>query len=293
MKTRVAGAPISWGVCEVPEWGYQMDADRVLREVAELGLTAVEAGPDGYLPPEPAEAAGLLSRHGLELVGGFVPVVLHRPEVRESELRSVERQARSFAEAGAGVIVLAASTGKEEYEESVELGAGEWEELFATLAMIEEIGRDLGLSVVLHPHYGTVIERPEHVWRFLEGCETQLCLDTGHSMVGGGDPAELAGAAAGRVGHVHLKDVDGGLVEQILSGEMGYEEAVRRGLYKPLGEGDVDVRRVLELLEEAGYEGWYVLEQDVMIDGEPDPGSGPVHDVRKSLIFLSRVIQAA
>lgn len=291
MKTRVAGAPISWGVCEVPEWGYQMDADRVLREVAELGLTAVEAGPDGFLPPEPAEAAGLLSRHGLELVGGFVPVVLHRPEVRESELRSVERQARSFAEAGAGVIVLAASTGKEEYEESVELGAGEWEELFATLVMIEEICRDLGLSVVLHPHYGTVIERPEHVWRFLEGCETQLCLDTGHSMVGGGDPAELAWAAAGRVGHVHLKDVDGGLVVQILSGETGYEEAVRRGLYKPLGEGDVDVRRVLELLEEAGYEGWYVLEQDVMIDGEPDPGSGPVHDVRKSLTFLSRVIQ--
>jgi inosose dehydratase len=217
--------------------------------------------------------------------------VLHRPEVRESELRSVERQARSFAEAGAGVIVLAASTGKEEYEESVELGAGEWEELFATLVMIEEICRDLGLSVVLHPHYGTVIERPEHVWRFLEGCETQLCLDTGHSMVGGGDPAELAWAAAGRVGHVHLKDVDGGLVVQILSGETGYEEAVRRGLYKPLGEGDVDVRRVLELLEEAGYEGWYVLEQDVMIDGEPDPGSGPVHDVRKSLTFLSRVIQ--
>jgi inosose dehydratase len=293
MKTRVAGAPISWGVCEVPEWGYQMDADRVLREVAELGLTAVEAGPDGFLPPEPTEAAGLLSRHGLELVGGFVPVVLHRPEVRESELRSVERQARSYAETGAGVIVLAASTGKEEYEESVELGAGEWEELFATLAMIEEIGRDLGLSVVLHPHYGTVIERPEHVWRFLEGCETQLCLDTGHSMVGGGDPAELAGVAAGRVGHVHLKDVDGGLVEQILSGETGYEEAVRRGLYRPLGEGDLEVRRVLELLEEAGYEWWYVLEQDVMIDGEPDPGSGPVHDVRKSLTFLSSVIQAA
>jgi inosose dehydratase len=293
MKRRVAGAPISWGVCEVPGWGYQMSAERVLREAAELGITAVEAGPDGFLPPDPAEASRLLSEHGLSLVGGFVPVVLHRPEVRESELDSLERQARLFSDAGAGVLVLAASSGREGYEGSAELGDGEWEELFATVAVVEEIGGKYGLSVVLHPHYGTTIERPEHVRRFLDGCETGLCLDTGHSMVGGGDPVELAGSAAERIRHLHLKDVDGGLAERVVSGALGYEEAVRRGLYRPLGEGDVDVRRVLELLEEAGYEGWYVLEQDVMIEAEPDPGSGPMDDVRKSLNYLSRVIQSA
>ncbi len=286
---RIAGAPISWGVCEAPGWGYQMDAERVLREAAELGLTAVEAGPDGFLPREPAEALRLLSEHGLKLVGGFVPVVLHRPEVRESELDSVERQAALFSEAGAEVLVLAASTGREGYEQSAELDDEDWEELFATLAMVEGTGARHGLSVVLHPHYGTVIERPEHVRRFLEGCETGLCLDTGHSMVGGGDPVELAGEAAERVRHVHLKDVDRSLAQRVLSGEVGYEEAVRRGLYRPLGEGDVDVRRILELLEAAGYRGWYVVEQDVMLD----PGSIPMEDVRRSLEFLSKVIQSA
>jgi inosose dehydratase len=268
-----------------------MDAGRVLREAAELGLTAVEAGPAGFLPREPAEAFRLLSEHGLKLVGGFVPVVLHRPEVREPELDSVGRQAGSFSEAGAEILVLAASTGREGYEETAELDDAAWEELFVTLAMVEDIGARHGLSVVLHPHYGTAIERPEHVWRFLEGCETGLCLDTGHSMVGGGDPAELAESAAERVRHVHLKDVDRGLAELVISGEVGYEEAVRRGLYRPLGEGDVDVRRILELLEAAGYEGWYVLEQDVMLGAEP--GSGPMEDVRRSLEFLSRVIQSA
>ena len=287
---RIAGAPISWGVCEVPGWGYQMDAGRVLREAAELDLTAVEAGPDGFLPREPAEAHRLLTEHGLKLVGGFVPVVLHRPEVREAELASVERQAALLSEAGAEVLVLAASTGREGYEEAAELDDEEWEELFATLAMVEGIGAGHGLSVVLHPHYGTAIERPEHVRRFLEGCETALCLDTGHSMVGGGDPVELAGEAAERVRHVHLKDVDRGLAEQVLSGEVGYEEAVRRGLYRPLGEGDVDLRRILELLEAAGDRGWYVLEQDVMLGA--DPGSGPMEDVRRSLEYLSKVIQS-
>src|SRR5919112_1183263 len=111
MRPRVAGAPISWGVCEVPGWGYQMEPERVLGEAAALGLTAVEAGPDGFLPGEPEETVRLLSGYGLELVGGFVPVVLHDKEAREAELVSVERQAGLFASTGAGVLVLAAATG--------------------------------------------------------------------------------------------------------------------------------------------------------------------------------------
>jgi inosose dehydratase len=265
-----------------------MQASRVLSEAAGLGLTAVEAGPDGFLPREPAEAASLLSKHGLGLVGGFVPVVLHKPEARSSELGSVERQAGLFAAAGAGVLVLAAATGAECYEESAELGDDEWDELFATLAMVEEIGTSHGLNVVLHPHYGTEIETPEQVRRFLEGCGTDLCLDTGHSMVGGGDPVALTESASGRIEHVHLKDVDGDLARRVASGTLPYEEAVREGLYRPLGEGDVDIERVLEVLDRAGYGGWYVLEQDIMLEGEPD--DGPTAEVGRSIAFVKDVL---
>jgi inosose dehydratase len=277
MKPRLAGAPISWGVCEVPGWGYQMEAERVLDEAARLGLTALEAGPEGFLPGEPEEMANLLSRHGLELVGGFVPVVLHGPQVRDSELASVERQAGLFAAAGASVLVVAAVTGEEGYEESAGLEDEEWDEMFATLAMVEEIGSSNGLSVVLHPHYGTEIESPEHVQRFLEGCDTGLCLDTGHSMVGGGDPVALTQAAAARIRHVHLKDVDRDLAERVLSGTLPYEQAVRDGLYLPLGDGDV------------GYDGWYVLEQDIMLAA--DPGYGPAAEVGRSLSYLKGVLE--
>jgi inosose dehydratase len=285
---RIAGAPISWGVCEVPGWGYQMDAGRVLREAASLGIEAVESGPEGFLPGSPEETAHLLERHGLGLVGGFVPVVMHRSGLRERELGAVERQAELFAAAGAEVLVVAAATGNEGYEAGADLDEDNWRELFETLRVVEEIGTRRGLLVVVHPHYGTTIERPEHVRRFLEGCETGLCLDTGHTMVGGGDPVDLAREAAGRVRHVHLKDVDARLAEGVAAGAVGYEEAVRRGLYRPLGEGDVDVRGVLEPLREAGYDGWYVLEQDVMLDEEPAPGEGPVGDVEQSLDFLRR-----
>ena len=110
MSARVAGAPISWGVIEVPDWGYQMPADRVLREAASLGLTAMEAGPEGFLPDETAGVAEVLGGHGLSLVGGFVPAVLHDPQARDEQLALVEGRARFLADAGAEVVVLAAAT---------------------------------------------------------------------------------------------------------------------------------------------------------------------------------------
>src|SRR5256714_6287743 len=76
---RIAGAPISWGVCEVPGWGYQLSPDRALSEMREVGLAATELGPEGFLPAEPDALAAVLRQHHLTAVGGFTPVVLHVP----------------------------------------------------------------------------------------------------------------------------------------------------------------------------------------------------------------------
>jgi inosose dehydratase len=277
---------VSWGVIEIPDWGYQMPADRVLREAAALGLAAIEAGPEGLLPRDPAEVSSTLARYGLSLVGGFVPAVLHRPEVREPELAFVERRAQFFAAAGADVVILAATTGSESYEEVVELDENSCKELFESLSSVEEICARHGLTVALHSHYGTVIESDDQLWRFLEGCDTGLCLDTGHLVIGGSDPVGVAEQAAERVKLVHLKDVNRDLAKQIATRELSFKEAARRGAFRPLGEGDVDVSEVVDRLERSGYRGWYVLEQDTVVDAEPDEGEGPVTDVRKSLTYL-------
>jgi inosose dehydratase len=269
-----------------------MSAERVLGEAASLGLSAIEAGPEGFLPRDPAGATRVLGEHDLGLVGGFVPVVLHRADRREGELAAVERQAGFLAATGAEVLIVAASTGGEGYEAAMELDEDSWKELFGRLASVDEIGDRHGLTVAVHPHSGTVIERRDHVERFLEGCETALCLDTGHLMVGGDDPVRVAEVAADRVGIVHLKDVDRRLAERVAAGELGYEQAVRRGVFKPLGHGDVDTERVIELVEGSGYRGWYVLEQDIMLDDEPEEGEGPIEDVRRSLAFVESKLEA-
>ena len=291
---RLAGAPITWGICEVPGWGCQLAAERVLREVAGAGLRAVELGPRGFLPDDPAEVARTLRRHDLRLAAGFVPAVLHRPECRAEALEAVAGAAATLARAGAEVLVLAAELGNGAggYDRSAELADAEWTALLEGLERAREVAARHRIPLALHPHYGTAIERRADVERVLAESDVPLCLDTGHLLVGGADPLAIARTANGRVTHVHFKDVDAALAERVRRGGLGYREAVARGLYRPLGEGDVDVAGVVRLLQAAGYTGWYVLEQDVVLETEPAEGEGPAQAARRSVNFLQRIVQA-
>ncbi|MDG4824862.1 TIM barrel protein [Asanoa sp. WMMD1127] len=273
---RVAGAPISWGVCEVPGWGHCLPPERVLAEMAALGLTATELGPDGYLP---ADRGPLLARHGLAVAGGFVPVVLHDPA--HDPLPALAEALPSWE----GVLVVAAATGVDGYDARPELDATGWRTLLSNLDRIAA----LGVTAALHPHVGTMVERADEVRRVLDGSAIPLCLDTGHLLAGGTDPASLTREAPDRIAHVHLKDVDASRAARVRAGEVTYTDAVRAGMYRPLGDGDVDVAAIVSTLTAAGYAGWYVLEQDTMLDTDPPPGQGPVTDVRRSLEHLRKV----
>jgi sugar phosphate isomerase/epimerase len=208
-QNMIAGAPISWGVCEVPGWGYQLPPDRVLTEMREIGLAATELGPEGFLPAEPEAMADVLSRHQLHAIGGFTPLLLHRPD--HDPLRDVIEVLERYGATGARTLVLSA-------------------------ALTRQV-----------PH---------------------------------------------RIAHTHMKDVDLGLARQVQSGRLTYTEAVRDGMYRPLGTGDVDVAAIVGHLRTQGYAGWYVLEQDTILTEEP-PGEGPAADVNTSAAYLRRVISSS
>ncbi|MFD6826578.1 TIM barrel protein [Streptomyces sp. NPDC060085] len=284
IENRIAGAPISWGVCEVPDWGHLMSPDRVFEEMRQIGLTATEAGPDDFLPWNHGNVAGYLADKGLGLVGGFVPTVLHRDP--ETALAAVHRAAQRFTDAGGNVVVLAAATGQVGYDERPELSRAEWNILCRTLNEAVTVGSEYGATVVLHPHMGTVVENSDEVWRVLHNTQISLCIDTGHLLIGGVDPYELVRQATSRVGHVHFKDVDASTAARVQSGEISYTTAIKQGLYRPLGKGDVEVDGIVATLESHGYSGWYVLEQDLVLSSEPSSGEGPILDVIESRDFL-------
>ncbi|MGV9866833.1 sugar phosphate isomerase/epimerase family protein [Rhodococcus koreensis] len=280
---RIAGAPISWGVCEVPGWGHQLGPERVLSEMRDAGLEAAEIGPDGFLPADPQELAATLASYDLKAVGGFTPVLLH--DAGHDPVPDITGALAAFTAAGAEVLVLAAITGSDGYDSRPDLDDAGWKTLLSNLDRLHDVAAEQGIRAVLHPHVGTMIEKHTEVQRVLEGSSIPLCLDTGHLLIGGTDPLELARAAADRITHTHLKDVDAEFAARVQAGELSYTQAVAQGMYTPLGTGDVDVAGVVRHLVDSGFDGWFVLEQDTILAGEPD-GEGPVADVKASAAFL-------
>ena len=282
----MAAAPISWGVCEVPGWGVQLPPERVLAEMAALGFEATELGPVDWLPLEPVALRAQLDLHGLRLVGGFVPLVLHEPDPGPAR-DEAERVGRALAAACAELFV-AALVMDAAWAPPQPLDDEAWRLVSDNLARIEELVNALGLELVVHPHAGTLIEREEEIERLLAATEVPLCLDTGHLAIAEVDPVELVHRHGGRIKHVHLKDVNQELAERYRSRELTLVEATQEGLFRPLGQGDSPIAEVVELLDQTGYERWLVLEQDTAITGEEPPvGRGPVLDVQASVAYLN------
>jgi inosose dehydratase len=283
---RLAGAPISWGVCEVPGWGLQLRPERVLAEMAALGLHATELGPQGWLPLDGARARALLDRHGLRLVGAFVPLVVHEADL-SSTREHARRAAQQLADAGADVFV-AALVADLEWSTPAPLDDDGWRRAGAHLRELHDLVAGQGLTLVLHPHVGTFAESAQDIQRALTHTDVPWCFDTGHLLIGGVDPVEFVRHHGERIGHVHLKDVDAPLAERVRRGELSLVQATQAGLFRPLGEGDARIDEVVRLLDAIGYERWFVLEQDLAITGsEPPVDGGPALDVRKSIEFLS------
>ena len=283
---KIAGAPISWGVCEVPGWGHQLSAEQVLAEMREVGLTATELGPDGFLPSDPEELTATLGSNGLRCVGIFVPVVLH--DTDHDPLADIEGPLDAVITSQGDVLVLAAATGADGYDSRPTLDDSQWATLLANLDRLAAAAADRGVLAVLHPHVGTMVETRSDVDRVLHGANIKLCLDTGHLLIGGTDPLALTLQVPDRVAHAHLKDVDAALAARVQAGELTYTEAVRAGMYTPLGAGDVDIAGIVTALRANGFDGWFVMEQDTILDGEPTD-EGPVRDVRTSVAFMHEV----
>lgn len=286
LSKQLAGAPISWGVCEANGWGYQMDPERVLTEMRECGITATELGPDGYLPQDAKALAALLSAHDMSLCGAFVPLVLHKRDRLASSYERARRQAQVLAELNAENFVLATPAEDGDYDHRDPMDASAKAVFAESLPAIAHIAESFGLQMVVHPHGGTMFETPEDIDFLLNDTDVNLCLDTGHVVVGGGKPLQVAQKAGSRIKHVHLKDCDAAAANRIRQGLSTYSAEVKAGMYRPLGKGDAQIAEVIRFLESIDYRGKLVLEQDVMLGSEPKAHSGPVEAVVESIDFL-------
>ena len=285
--SRIAAAPISWGVCEVPGWGLQLSPERVLTEMRQLGFTHTELGSAGWLPQSTPELQTVLRRHELSLLAAFIPLVMHDAEQAETTLSKAAAAAKLLSDSG-GTHFNTAPITSVDWQPRHELSSQEWQHLCTMVEEVERICDDHGLTQVIHEHVGCVIETADEVRTLLDSTPSALVVDTGHLAVGGFSPIDLVKQFPERVGLVHLKDTNIDVAERLNRQELTLMEAVKAGLFTTLGQGDLDLAEFITALEASGYRGRYVIEQDCAITGDPpDPGEGPATAVAASLGFLN------
>ncbi len=295
---KVANAPCSWGVLEFDLEGEAAGYKQVLDEMQATGYKGTELGDWGFMPTDPEELNRDIAARGLTLLGAFVPVALNDAAAHDDGVTVAVRTARLLAAAAGDTpfIVLADDNGTDairtqnagRIQPEHGLSEAHWQ-TFASGA--EKVARTVkettGLRTVFHHHCAGYVETPAEVEKLLSLTDPNLlglCFDTGHYRFGGGDPVVGLKKHADRIWHVHFKDCQPDVAAQSRREGWDYFQSVKHGVFSELGQGDVDFTAVLSALQAQKYDGWIVVEQDVL------PGMGnPKESAQRNREYLRRI----
>jgi inosose dehydratase len=275
----VANAPVSYGAFELTV-GLDPDVPsgtQVLDQVAAAGYAGIDLGPVGYLGD--GERLGeLLAERGLGLAGAYVELPYSDPGALEGAVGELDAildvfdAVRSYLTGPPPRPTLADKGSKRRAmlparsvrDHSLGYDADGWRRFAAGLATVLARCRDRGYEPTFHPETGTHVEAPWEIERVLDVSDVGLCLETGHMMLGGGDPVAMLRDLGDRINHVHLKDARRSVMEGIVTDEAPVTEIWTREAFCELGRGDLDADAVLDGLWRISFGGWLVVEQDIL-----------------------------
>lgn len=272
-KVKLGIAPIAWTNDDLPDLGSENTFEQCVSEMALAGYTGSEVG--NKYPKDPAVLKKALKLRGLEICNQWFSCFLLTKPFEEVE-REFRAQLSFLKEMGAKII------GASEQSYSVQgqqdtpvfghkyvMNDEEWERFCTGLNRLGKIAREeYGISLTYHHHMGTVVQDADEVERMMENTDpayVSLLYDTGHFAYCGVDPLEMVQKYAGRIRHVHLKDIRPEVVERVKNESLSFLEGVRQGAFTVPGDGCIDFEPIFKTLEEAGYEGY------MLVEAEQDP----------------------
>lgn len=296
MAIHIATAPVSWGVImkdtpNVPPW------KQVLTEITEAGYTGTELGPYGFLPQDKDLLQTTLDELGLTLLSAYVQINLVDPVAKQEEYDETIRSSKLLSEFGCEWVVLSDAlfvnenrfkrAGRIRPEDG--LTDDQWKTFIQSANDYGKLAlEEYGLKAVYHPHVGAWIETGDEVDRLMNETDDRyvnLCLDTAHCMYGGDDPIDLAKRWGSRMKYLHIKECDKTVLETVRANEWDYFKGVEMDVFPELGKGSVDFPALLTILNDMDFDGWAIVEQDIL----PDSGINALESAKRNRAYLESI----
>ena len=280
---KIANAPVSYGVFGLARDDTPLpDGEKLARMVHEAGYEGIDLGAPGLLG-EGQDLTDLLRRYSLGLAGGWVDLPLGTGTDEEfvkafdsakrmmplfvagAEASNFPAPKPTLADMGDERRRLAPGGAKE-----LELEDWQWDRFSDRLEKVADMVRSYGLEPTFHHHASTYVETPDEIDRFLQIGDVDITFDSGHLLVGGGDPTTDIQRWVDRINHIHLKDADRSILRAAMGAEDPMREVWSKRVFVPLGEGDLDVDAMMDSIMDSGLDGWLVVEQDVILQSAGD-----------------------
>ena len=269
-KVKLGIAPIAWTNDDMPDLGKENTFEQCVSEMALAGFTGSEVG--NKYPKDPEVLKKALELRGVEICNQwFSSFLITKPfEEVEKEFRA---QLAFLKAMGAKVIGASEQSYSVQgqldtpiFGHKYEMNDQEWDTFCTGMNKLGKIAKEeYGIALTFHHHMGTVVQSLAEVDRMMENTDPEyvsLLFDTGHFTYCGDDPLEVVKKYVHRIKHVHLKDIRPEVVEQVKKENMSFLAGVRAGAFTIPGDGCINYDPIFKVLEEAGYEGYMVVEAE-------------------------------
>lgn len=268
-KVKLAIAPIGWTNDDMPDLGKENTFEQCVSEMALAGFKGSEIG--NKYPQDVAELKHKLDVRGLQICNAWFST-LFTSEPYEVTIQNFIKHRDHLHALGAKVI------GASEQGNSIQgkpdnifgdtkpvYTKEQWELIARGYNEMGALAQEKGMILTCHHHMGTGVQTIEEIDTFMSLVDPEkvfLLFDSGHLTFAGLDPVPVLKKYIHRIKHVHLKDCRTAIRDQARAEGWSFLTAVRNGVFTVPGDGDVDFAPIFRVLEEAGYEGWVVVEAE-------------------------------